>query len=99
MIACRVAAAAALATLCATTPLPAADYYAGKTVDLIIGGNVAGGYDIYARVVGRHLGRFIPGRPTIVAKNMPGAGSARAASFLYSVAPKVGPLSVPYFRE
>ena len=89
-IACRIAAAAALALMCAATPLQAADYYAGKTIDLIIGGNVAGGYDIYARVVGRRLGRFIPGHPTIVAKNLPGAGSARAAAFLYSVAPKDG---------
>ena len=64
--------------VCGATPLPAAEYYAGKTIDLLIGGNVGGGYDIYARVVSRHLGRFIPGHPTIVAKNLPGAGSARA---------------------
>jgi tripartite-type tricarboxylate transporter receptor subunit TctC len=90
IIACRVAAAAALATVCAAAPSPAAEYYAGKTIDFLIGGDVGGGYDIYARVVSRHLGRFIPGHPAIIAKNMPGAGSARAASFLYSVAPKDG---------
>jgi len=86
----RMAVPAPLAILCGVTPLSAAEFYAGKSIDLVIGGNVAGGYDIYARVIARHLGRFIPGHPAIVAKNMPGAGSARAASFLYSVAPKDG---------
>jgi tripartite-type tricarboxylate transporter receptor subunit TctC len=82
-------AAAAMACL-AAAPAWAADFYAGKTIDFIIGGDVGGGYDIYARVVARHLNRFIPGNPTIVPKNQPGAGSGRAASFLYSVAPKDG---------
>src|SRR2546426_9920761 len=68
----------------------AGDYYAGKGIDLLIGAPPAGGYDIYARVVGRHLGRHIPGQPTIVPKNMPGAGSARAAGYLSTVAPKDG---------
>jgi len=71
-------------------PALAADFYAGKTIDLIIGGDVGGGYDIYARTVARHLNRFIPGTPLIVPKNQPGAGSGRAASSLYSVAPKDG---------
>jgi tripartite-type tricarboxylate transporter receptor subunit TctC len=74
----------------AASPVRAADFYAGKTIDFIVGGDVGGGYDIYARVVARHLNRFIPGSPTIVPKNQPGAGSGRAASFLYSVAPKDG---------
>src|ERR1700716_2855997 len=68
----------------------AADFYAGKTMDFIIGGDGGGGYDIYARVVARHLSRFVPGNPTIVPKNQPGAGSGRPASSLYSVAPKDG---------
>jgi len=85
-LAARVAAAVVLAA----GPASAADFYAGKTIDLLIGGNVGGGCDIYARVIGRHLGRFIPGAPAIVPKNQPGAGSGRAASFLYSVAPKDG---------
>ena len=71
-------------------PAVAADFYAGKSIDLLIGAPPAGGYDIYARVVGRHLGRHIPGQPAIVAKNMPGAGSARAAGFLSTLAPKDG---------
>jgi tripartite-type tricarboxylate transporter receptor subunit TctC len=84
------AAAAAMIALLAAYPVNAADFYAGKTIDFVIGGDVGGGYDIYARVVARHLHRFIPGMPTIVPKNQPGAGSGRAASFLYSVAPKDG---------
>src|SRR5262245_8788672 len=71
-------------------PATAADFYAGKTIDLVIGSDVGGGYDIYARAIARHLPRFIAGQPTIVAKNQPGAGSSRAASYIYSVAPKDG---------
>src|SRR5262245_10484964 len=84
------AAATAMIAWLAAAPVKAADFYSGKTIDFIIGGDVGGGYDIYARVVARHLNRFIPGNPTIVPKNQPGAGSGRAASFLYSVAPKDG---------
>jgi tripartite-type tricarboxylate transporter receptor subunit TctC len=68
----------------------AGDYYAGKSIDLLIGAPPGGGYDIYARALARHYGRHIPGQPTIVAKNMPGAGSARAAGFISTVAPKDG---------
>ncbi len=68
----------------------AADYYAGKTVELIVGGGAGGGYDIYARAVARHLGRHIPGEPAIVVKNMPGAGSAKAAQYITNIAPKDG---------
>src|SRR3979490_134908 len=80
----------ALIAILVAAPAPAADFYAGKTIDFIIGGDVGGGYDIYARVVARHLSRFVPGNPTIVPKNQPGAGSGRASSSLYSVAPKDG---------
>jgi tripartite-type tricarboxylate transporter receptor subunit TctC len=83
-------AAAAMFAWLAAAPAKAAEFYAGKTIDFIIGGDVGGGYDIYARVVARHLNRFILGNPTLVPKNQPGAGSGRAASFLYSVAPKDG---------
>jgi tripartite-type tricarboxylate transporter receptor subunit TctC len=80
------AAAAALAI----TSAAAADYYAGKSIDLLIGAPPGGGYDIYARALARHYGRHIPGQPSIVAKNMPGAGSARAGGFISTVAPKDG---------
>jgi tripartite-type tricarboxylate transporter receptor subunit TctC len=73
-----------------TAPASAADYYAGKTIELLVGAPPGGGYDIYARAVGKHLGRHIPGNPTIVVKNMPGAGSAKAAQFISTMAPKDG---------
>lgn len=66
------------------------DFYAGKTVNLIVGGSAGGGHDAYARALARHIPRYIPGSPTIVVRNMPGAGSASAAGFLYTVAPKDG---------
>jgi tripartite-type tricarboxylate transporter receptor subunit TctC len=69
---------------------PAADYYAGKTVDLVVGSDPGGGYDIYARALARHLPRHVPGNPTITVKNMPGAGSSRAGVFVNTVAPKDG---------
>ncbi len=84
----------ALTTCIATTldapPASAADYYAGKSIDLLIGAPPGGGYDIYARALARHFGRHIPGQPTIVSKNMPGAGSARAAGYISTIAPKDG---------
>jgi tripartite-type tricarboxylate transporter receptor subunit TctC len=81
-------AAVAGATL--ALPAAAADYYAGKTIELVVGGDAGGGYDIYARAVARHLTRHIPGNPTIVVKNMPGAGSTRAGIYIGTVAPKDG---------
>jgi tripartite-type tricarboxylate transporter receptor subunit TctC len=67
-----------------------ADFYKGKTVDLMIGYSVGGGYDVYARLIARYLGRHIPGNPTVTPKNMEGAGSLRLANWLYNVAPKTG---------
>jgi tripartite-type tricarboxylate transporter receptor subunit TctC len=68
----------------------AAAFYKGKTVEFYIGYSVGGGYDLYARVLARHLGAHIPGNPTVVPKNMEGAGSLRLANWLYRVAPKDG---------
>jgi tripartite-type tricarboxylate transporter receptor subunit TctC len=65
-------------------------FYKGRSVDMIIGYSVGGGYDTYARVIARHMGKHIPGNPTIVPKNMPGAGSLKAANFIYNAAPKDG---------
>ena len=56
----------------------------------MIGAQPGGGFDIYGRVVARHIGRHIPGNPTVIPKNMPGAGGARAAGFLAKIAPKDG---------
>jgi tripartite-type tricarboxylate transporter receptor subunit TctC len=66
------------------------DFYKGKTITLAIGFDTGGGYDIYARMLARHMGKHIPGKPTIVPQNMPGAGSMRAALWVYSAAPKDG---------
>jgi hypothetical protein len=73
-----------------TAPSNAADYFAGKSIDLLIGAPPAGGYDIYARALARHYGRHLPGNPSIISKNMPGAASSRAAGFLSTVAPRDG---------
>jgi len=67
-----------------------ADFYKGTTVELIVGSAVGGGYDAYARFLTRHLSRFIPGHPTIVVKNMPGAGGMIAANYVYKTAAKDG---------
>jgi tripartite-type tricarboxylate transporter receptor subunit TctC len=67
-----------------------ADFYHGKQVDLVVGFGPGGGYDIYARLLARHIGKYIPGNPNVVVQNMPGAGSLRAANYIYTVAPKDG---------
>jgi tripartite-type tricarboxylate transporter receptor subunit TctC len=65
-------------------------FYAGKTINLVIGFDAGGGYDIYGRLLSRHMSQHIPGHPSIVVQSMPGAGSQRAAIWLYNVAPKDG---------
>jgi tripartite-type tricarboxylate transporter receptor subunit TctC len=66
------------------------EFYRGRQINLIVGYGPGGGYDMVARLVARHLARYVPGNPTIVAQNMPGAGSMRAVNYLYSVAPRDG---------
>src|SRR5262245_54088357 len=82
---------ATLIALTALTPTPTRaqdgdDFYKGKSVNMTIGFSVGGGYDLYARHLARHIGKHIPGNPTIVPQNMAGAGSLRAANYLYTVA-------------
>jgi tripartite-type tricarboxylate transporter receptor subunit TctC len=82
-----------LALIGASAPVRAdtvSDFYHGRTVNLVIGYAPGGGYDLYARTLARHISRHIPGNPTIVVQNMPGAGSIKAANFLYTIAPKDG---------
>jgi tripartite-type tricarboxylate transporter receptor subunit TctC len=67
-----------------------AEFYKGKAVDLYIAYSAGGGYDLYARMVARHLGRHIPGNPQVVPKNMEGAGGLRLANWLYQAAPRDG---------
>jgi len=67
-----------------------ASFYHGKQITLVIGLGPGGGYDLYARMLGRFIGAHIPGNPIIVPQNMPGAGSRSAANWLYKVAPQDG---------
>jgi len=67
-----------------------AEFYKGRNVELYVGYSVGGAYDLYARVLARHLGKHIPGSPTIIPKNMEGAGSLRLANWLYNVGAKDG---------
>lgn len=86
-------AAIMIATGFANMPVRAqspADFYRGKTVSIVVGFPAGGGYDANSRVLARHMGRFIPGNPSVVASNMPGAGSLIAANQMYNAAPKDG---------
>jgi tripartite-type tricarboxylate transporter receptor subunit TctC len=69
---------------------PVEQFFARKTVTITIGYTAGGSYDLYGRMVARHLGKHIPGQPAVIAQNMPGAGSLKAANYLYEVAPKDG---------
>ena len=66
------------------------EFYKGKVVNLVIGFSVGGGYDLYARHLARFMSKHIPGNPNIVPQNMPGAGSLKAANYIYTAAPKDG---------
>ena len=61
----------------------AAPYYEGKAIRVVVGFSAGGGYDLYARALGRHLGKHIPGAPAIIVENMPGAGSLISANYLF----------------
>ena len=67
-----------------------AEFYKGKTINVIVGFGAGGGYDLYARLVGRFIGEHMPGKPNVVVQNMDGAGSVRAANYVYTGAPKDG---------
>jgi tripartite-type tricarboxylate transporter receptor subunit TctC len=91
------AAATVLAVALVTAsvlPASAADavagFYTGKTVQVLVGFGPGGGYDLYARTLARYMGRHIPGHPTMVPQNMPGAGSLKVMNYIYSVARKDG---------
>jgi tripartite-type tricarboxylate transporter receptor subunit TctC len=84
-----VAALVALAVQSAQAD-PVADFYRDKTIQLYVGYGAGGGYDAYARLIARHLGRHIPGQPGVVVQNMPGAGSLRAANYIFNRAPRDG---------
>ena len=66
------------------------EFYQGKTLTLIVGNGPGGGFDVFARLLGRHIDRYLPSHPSVVVQNMPGAGSLIAANYLYNVAPRDG---------
>ena len=87
---------AAAAMLVAGAPAPQAradavsDFYKGKTITMIVSYGPGGGYDRYGRILAQYMSKYIPGNPTIVINNMPGAGSLKGANYIYNVAPKDG---------
>ena len=87
---CRVFAAALLALLPLDASIAADGYYKGKSITFIIGSAPGGGYDTYSRLIASHIGQHLDGRPSVIPQNMPGAGSIRAANYLYNAARKDG---------
>ena len=89
-----ICATALLVLLAATTPSALAQsvesFYEGKTITMVVAGPPAGAYDVYARLAGRYLGKYLPGSPSIVPRNMPGAGGLVAANYIFNVAPRDG---------
>src|SRR5262245_33409189 len=82
--------AIALALAAPAQAQPAEELFRNRTVTILVGFTAGGGYDLYARLLGRHIGRHLPGNPAVVVQNMPGAGSLKATQFVYGMAPKDG---------
>lgn len=78
------------ATLLCAGAAGAQEFYAGKTIKIVVGSSTGGGYDSYARLLARHMSKYIPGQPTMVVVNMPGADGIIAANHLYNLADKDG---------
>src|ERR671918_990148 len=88
---------ASLVPLFFVNPAKAQDsFYQGKTVRIIVGASAGGGYDTYSRTLARHMGKYIPGNPTFVVENMPGAGFLISANHMYNVAKPDG-LTIGHF--
>src|ERR1041384_7544764 len=86
LIAAGMAAIAIAALTGAARADAAGDFYKGRQGPLAVGEGPGGGYDVYARLLARHMGKYIPGNPTIIVQNMPGAGSLSATNYIYGVA-------------
>jgi tripartite-type tricarboxylate transporter receptor subunit TctC len=82
--------AALLLAAGATTASAQSEMFAGKTITIYVGYTAGGSYDLYGRLISRHLSAHLPGHPSVVVQNMPGAGSLKAANYLYEVAPRDG---------
>jgi tripartite-type tricarboxylate transporter receptor subunit TctC len=98
VIASAVTAGAMISTVGTAIADEVADFYKGRNVTMLIGSGAGGGYDTYSRVLGRHMGRHIPGNPHIVPQNMPGGASIKAANYMYNVAPKDGTVFAAVFN-
>ena len=101
MTGARVIAAAAAIACCGGIAQAGdlASFYKDKTITIIVGYGSGGGYDAYARLVGRHFGDKMPGKPKVIVQNMPGAGSLRATNWLYASAPKDGTVFGTFSRN
>ena len=87
---CLAGVSMAFACLSAQAQDAVAGFYKGKTVTIVVGSSPGGGYDLYGRLIARFMGRHIPGNPTVIVQNMPGAASNVAAGYVYNIAPKDG---------
>jgi len=103
-LAAFVAALGLLSTIYAAAPQAADNFFAGKQIRIIVGTGAGGGYDTYARLVARHLGKHVPGNPTFVVENMPGASGIKATNYLYAGAPNDGTVlatvnnAIPFYQ-
>ena len=75
------------------------EFYKGKQIRLIVGAGAGDGYDIWSRLLARHMGRHVPGRPNIIVQNMPGAGTITAANHLFNIAPRDGTVFASFSRS
>jgi tripartite-type tricarboxylate transporter receptor subunit TctC len=94
--------AMACVTITATQPVQAQtleSFYKNNPLRIIVGYDNGGGYDVYARILSRHIGRHLPGNPTVIVQNMPGAGSLVAVNYLYNIAPKDGSTIATFARN
>ena len=91
-----VAIAIVATMICARFSSAQESFYSGKTVRIIVGAAAGGGYDTYSRTIARHMGKYIPGNPTIIVDNMPGAGFLISANHIYKVAKPDG-LTIGHF--
>src|SRR5687767_15490394 len=78
---------------------PVEDFYKGKQLRIITGAAAGDGYDLWSRMLSRHMGRHIPGQPSIIVQNMPGAGTVVAANHVFNVAPKDGTVIGSFSRS
>src|SRR4051794_19977963 len=85
-----VSVALLMATVCSASAQPAEEFFKGKQLRFVLGAAPGQDYDVWARLIGRHLSRHLPGSPVVVVQNMPGAGHMLATNWLYNVAPRDG---------